>query len=793
MVVPQNPKEAHARIITIDSYVKQQRKLLAEEAEARAKSQQEAQRVDAIVQDTVNQIRHSAYDVRTAGVPNDDIAAGIRVQTPRSSMYEGGRKEDNKPQRDITLLDNGLIMERVDLKREEKERKKEQKKARNTSQVTDTSSIAPGGYAPPITPTPSGLELESNGDYEALNPNMSSPSLQPPRPKSAHVGVPVTKYSSHTSVDAKGPRFLGSKHWQAPWNSGASVAPSGSMMDMQYVYRSYSILPVNLTFYLCSVALEQEHDHDLQQFGIPGPMDQRYTTSSFSLPASPQNRSRPHTADALMAPHRSTSPHPKRTKKATGLGKLWKMVKNKKSDGSKHQDPSIASSLPQEDDMSMPLPPPPKMPYLNQYPRSPSLHSRQLSTPGAAQNGTLSQATHPRTVSQPGTGSSSAISPATAPSSILSSPKSNLPSWRESGDGGRQSTAKEPNMDGTEATQGILPSDANPIQLPQQYGNETNPMHVVVTGGSASSEYGRMHQQPSNTMSIAGTRSPAPSTMISSSVHSPRPLSSVHKPLPPPPPSEGSVMRPMSAVPLAPAGAYGARPTTIAVSEDTFTPPAPFREDGYEARRQSFSGSISRVDVLPPGAGPVLQTKRSVPGMAYMGRSEYQGLGTSYDAYPASPYLNGAMSDGGKTKRRSRFLPFLGKKEKDKTPAPNFAPQLQPNGEMRYSAIHASPSPPLMAPTRLPFGHSQRSRSSASLSAPDFAPGMNGGMNGTSHHPSQQPFGFTEGGRPMSGASTFTTGTRINKQMIDEVVPRDSDFLAYRYPSADQPLDVSRL
>lgn len=228
-----------------------------------------------------------------------------------------------------------------------------------------------------------------------------------------------------------------------------------------------------------------------------------------------------------------------------------------------------------------------------------------------------------------------------------------------------------------------------------------------------------------------------------------------------------------------------------------FAPPAPFREEGYDNRRQSFSGSMSRPDMLPPGAAHGLQTQRSIPAMQYMDQnSPYQEFGNAYDGYGNSPYLSGAMSDGGKSKRRSRFLPsFLGKKDKDKTPAPNFAPQMQqqqqqhqyqPNGDMRYSTIQGSPSP-LMAPVRPPFGHSGRSRSSASLTNPDFAPGM----NGTSHL-SQPSFGFTEGGRPMSGVSTFTVGGRPPKQLIDEVVQRDQDFLAYRYPSAEQTLDISR-
>lgn len=218
--------------MTIDAYVKQQGALLVEEAEARAKAQQDAQRVDARVRDTYSQLRQSAYEVGPAGIVSDDSASGVRIQPPRSSMYEGtstGQKEDYGHRRDMTLLENGMIMERVDVRREEKDRRREEKKSRKASQVTDISTLSPGGYASPVTPTPNGME----SDFEPSYGNMSATSLQASRPKSAPFGVPLTKYASHASVDGRGHRFMGSKHWQAPWNSGASVAPSGSMMDMQ--------------------------------------------------------------------------------------------------------------------------------------------------------------------------------------------------------------------------------------------------------------------------------------------------------------------------------------------------------------------------------------------------------------------------------------------------------------------------------------------------------------------------------------------------------------------------------
>ncbi|KAG8759263.1 hypothetical protein FRC14_006339 [Serendipita sp. 396] len=733
-----NPKEADARLMTIRSYVKQQLALLAEEAEARAKTQQDAQRVDARMRDTYSQLRQSSYEIGTASLAGEDPASGVRIQSPRLSMYDGsssGQKEDYKHKRDMTLLENGMILERVNIKREEKERKREQKKTRKLSQTTDVSTLSPG-YAPPMSPN--GME---GSDFEPSNANMSATSLQVSRPKSAPLGVPLTKYASHASMDGKSPRFMGSKAWQAPWGSGVSVAPSGSMMDMH-------------------VALEQEHQHQLDQFGVPQPMGRHHAQSSFSLPASPRKPSRPHTADATVRSRRSGSPDGK-VKKSGGIGKLWRMVRPKKSE-SKHTNsvPSYA----QEDDLSTPLPPPPMMPYLANQRQVPPPHVRQTSNSGS-QNGYLPPTSHPRSMSQPGTMSGGAISPTTAPSSSLPSPTSNRFPWRESsGDDRRQSVIKELNGD-MDAQGGTSPE-------PNGSGQYTDPNsnRLPMTAGSASSEYGRMLQPSTNAQP---TRSPAPSTAIlSSSAHSPRPVSSVHKPLPPPPPNESNVRHTYTAP----------RPATMVVPEEPYMPPTTYREDTYDNRRESLSGATVRVDALPPGAAQGLHVKRSIPAIAYNdGGQPYQEFGRPYDNYGLTPYSNGTLSDSGKSKRRSRFLPFLSKKEKEKDKVP-FAPQQLDGGFAQYGR---SPSGPLAPPIRPGLGHNGRSRSSASLSTPDYT---GNGMQGLS----SPSFGYTEGGRPMSGYSTFTNGQRPNKALIDEVVPRDNDFLAYRYPSTEQSLDVSR-
>ncbi|PVF99414.1 hypothetical protein CPB86DRAFT_825101 [Serendipita vermifera] len=732
-----NPKEAHARLMTIDAYIKQQAELLAQEAEARAK--QEALQVEAR-----SQGRQSVYDGGSVDLQSEGSGSGVRMQGgPRSSVYSmpvPGPREDYYHRRDSTFLDSGSIREQPLSKKEEKERRREEKKARKTSQITDMSTSSPGvNYASPMTPVMNGAEFGSNSDFEPPYPAYSSTSLQVSRPKSAPLGVPLNKYASYASMDGKSQRFMGAKHWQAPWGSGASVAPSGSMMDMH-------------------VALDREHDQQLYQpHGMPEQISRHQAMSSFSLPASPRNNSRPHTADATLHMRRSTSPEAK-SKKSSGLGKLWKKVRSKKSEPKYHS--SSFPSLAQVDDMNTPLPPPPKMSYLaNQRPPLPP-HTRQVSTPGS-QNTYLPSPAHPRTSSQP----SAAISPTTAPSSLLPSPTSNRFPWREStGDDRRQSTAKELYPD-HDISQNQQPSDPNaPAQYPEMNGTRGQ--------GSASSEYGRL-VPPSSGNPL--TRSPAPSTMVSSSAHSPRPLSSMHKPLPPPPPSDISVRQ--SSATLQGNGYDTARQSTVVNPEDAFLPPAPFREEGYDGRRQSFGGMTYRADALPPGAA-----QRPPPSMIpYGGNLAYQEFG-GYDGYMSAPYPDGALSDSNttKNKRKSRFgLPFLGKKDKDKSNTVNGTDSLR-------ASAYIPTSPPLSPPARPPFGHSQRSKSSASLTTPDFAPGL----NATPFH--SQPYGFNDSGRPMSGVSTFSAGQRINKPLINEAITRDHEYMPYQYPSAEQMMDVSR-
>jgi hypothetical protein len=243
--------------MTIQTYVKQQGELLEAEAEARTKAREEAQRMDAKVRDTYTQlVRRSVYDLGTQ-FGSDDGLGGIRIQPPRSSGVwdHSSAKEDLRHRRDVTLLENGMVKERVDVKREEREeekrRRKEDKMARKAS-GTEHSIGSPSQHfastpVPPYDPVYADLHHAAAAPphhtspqrQQHLSPSMSSPSLASvsPRPFSMVLSGSSSRAvnQSQISVDARSTRFFGTKNWANAWGSGTSVAPSASVMDMQCV------------------------------------------------------------------------------------------------------------------------------------------------------------------------------------------------------------------------------------------------------------------------------------------------------------------------------------------------------------------------------------------------------------------------------------------------------------------------------------------------------------------------------------------------------------------------------
>lgn len=204
---------------------------------------QEAKQLDSRMRDAYSQLRRSAYDVGSSAAPSDDLG-GVRIRPPKSPVGAGPSKIHARANsREVTLLENGMIVEHVDVRKEEREarerRKREERRARKSSRGSgvEVTSIMSGqtGY------TDGGLGLRPQTRY-------SQASL--PRPNSvltAPVGrgeIPSTysqiSFSDFHSLNNPSPRrsrFFGLRSFGSPWGSQASLAPSGSMVNMQYVQK----------------------------------------------------------------------------------------------------------------------------------------------------------------------------------------------------------------------------------------------------------------------------------------------------------------------------------------------------------------------------------------------------------------------------------------------------------------------------------------------------------------------------------------------------------------------------
>lgn len=334
----QNPKEPAARWQTLEKYVKSQAEVLAAENDAREATLREARAQDSRIRDTLQHVRRSLHD------PQQSSGGGERPSTRDSSAGEGGRHQrgessshargpvklrastvtmpsydeldpygapvhpssssmygygtpqgpypnttvshtNNKRRsrskdRDVVLLESGLIMERVDIQREEKEererRKAEEKEERRrTRKISRVSTSALGASTSMMSAGAGGQFSDASSMHSISAPmqgvhyggsrsqislgagsvngapsmnvpktrRLSTPSmLTPPRP-------PMARGASQSSTESKGtPRFFGFRHWTGAFGSEASVhGNSGSMMDMQYVSLPLSKPDLKLT------------------------------------------------------------------------------------------------------------------------------------------------------------------------------------------------------------------------------------------------------------------------------------------------------------------------------------------------------------------------------------------------------------------------------------------------------------------------------------------------------------------------------------------------------------------
>ncbi|KAH9485406.1 hypothetical protein JR316_0002314 [Psilocybe cubensis] len=698
-----NPREPASRQQTLNTYVKSQRKLLEAEAVAHARAMQEAKQLDNRMRDAYSQLRRSAYDMGSSPSHADD-AGGVRIKPPvltnaASQPQSHGRSHS----REITLLENGMIVEHVDVRKEEKEardrKKREEKRARKSSRgsMMDVTSVISGQSNGPLAGESSLKPYSRYSNSSSTRPTsvLTTPHDRPDLPR-AYSTASFSDVHSLGSASPRRTRFFGMKNLSAGWKSQDSLAPSGisgSMVDMH-------------------VALHREAQRPGSRTLISPPID--LNTPRRSKIWMPTDYDDANGSQILQ--------DDRVKKKKGGLAKIWRIVTGK-NDGFQQATPGTKNEG-QEDDL--PLAPPPPLSYLVDR-GPPDLHTgggmRHSSTPS------LPSVVSPKFGSPP-----PGMSPPTAPSSLLPSPVSLRTFGAD-----------------IEVVDGRIGND--PEYTEQKFSTDDAPNKTANVAQKS------IHSTTSD-MELRRTLSgpsfpPTTSTPSNGQNSSIRPASvlSRDKSLPPLPPNE----QPARILPsdLRPRTLYTYDPRTLPPGtkppHDFLPPQAPFRTG--DGRRQSFGGTSSR---------PNLQT---MPVSRPVDFDSSQTLGSRYDEFGFSQRSLGRLdhvtdqlrktSPPASTKRKSRFglSSLLGKKQDKREP--NVVPE---------NIHHEFPS----------MGHS-------SYDNPDE-------LNNTGYATS------------TSRHSTFSSGpTNPNMRMsvtsrkaLEDLVQQDAEFVAYRYPSNDQRLDLLR-
>ncbi|KAF9071716.1 hypothetical protein BDP27DRAFT_1418823 [Rhodocollybia butyracea] len=695
-----NPREPTSRQQTLNSYIRSQRTLLEAEALARARAQHEAKELDNRMRDTYSQLRRSAYDMGNSASPADDTG-GVRIKPPASAAVS--RPHARSHSRDVTLLENGMIVEHVDVRKEEKEakdrRRKDERRARKSSRssAVDVNSLM-STHSLATPQTDSGVGLKPYSRYSPSSPaprpmSVLTAPLDRPRPDLPRAQSQASFSDVHSlgSPSPRRTRFFGVR--SSYWKSQDSLAMSGmsgmsgSMMDMH-------------------VALQREGNRGQL---VQSPIDTGHSRKSQIWPDS--------------AP--LSSPSEEKPKKKKGLAKIWHIVtrsgKNEASQARESQSLDRA-----DDDVDYPLAPPPPLSYLvSRGSPGDRMGARHASTPSLPSTAlALSSAT--------------GISPPTAPSSALPSPSSS-----------RQS--------GTDQDTEIRKSNGDDLEI-------QNP---------ASKNVYSMISEPDLRQRV--TQSAVPiidvpiENQLSQTISSRLTISTISREKALPPLPSDAVIRPY----VNGNARDSSRPRTVYTFDSR--PPAAFRN---EARRQSFSGLTSR-----PNLSGLLS--RSTNSKA----NTRQNFGPNYDEFGASqaslrsptPDPLARYSTAGTataptpTKRRSRFglSSFFGKKNSD-NPSPD-----RDRRELSTGSVEPQYNP-----------YPQQTPQMQQIQQQQF-PTMR--ASGSDVHDEVMTTHATSNSR--HSAFSGSGGPRMSitsRKALDELVSQDAEFVAYRYPSSDQRLDLLR-
>ncbi|KAF8274444.1 hypothetical protein EI94DRAFT_1794235 [Lactarius quietus] len=671
-----NPK---AKGDALDRYVRTQQTLVEAEALAHARALQESRQLEDRMRDAYSQLRRSAYEL---GVSTSDDR-GVRIKTTRSSMVPLPSQATGHG-REVTVLENGMVVEHVDVRKEEREerqqRRREEKRARARKSSRGSAIDVASMYSTmsPLPHAENGLPLlpsrsSTSRPMSVLTAPMDSRGLQ----SNASVEA-LSMISAGTSPNRR-TRFFGSRNLSPGLRSSDSLAPSGfsgSMVDMH-------------------IALQ--HGGDRVPHSPADTLDRYQAINSWR-------------DGSVLVPQRGfEQPPEEKPKKKKGLAKIWRLVTgSSKNDDASVPNVSHARSLDRAHDDDYPLAPPPPLSYLV---------SRGTGDNGGAALRHVSTPSLPSSASPNFPLSSSGFSPPTAPSSLLPSPTSSRPAVIPELSDGRKGLLTDNDVDQPPFT----PEDER-----LQASTTQRSMHPTASEPDLRRRVSQV---------LIGPAPPVPrlSTSAFQAAHPQVPTGWRNKMLPPLPGDN----HPRSPI----LGQTEARPRTLFDMREVNggpmlnTPQAPFAHT--EARRQSFNGLSN------PPSGLVTQT---MPAR----RPDFDP--EKYGEFGASravlvPHSLQAQQPA-KRKSKFGFASLLGRKTCAQVPEPE--------------------------PVDFPLGRGSGSEARHEAEMMHYGNLMANAEAGNGH---------------VFPRLSMSLTTRKN---IEALVDQSPEFVAYRYPSSDQNMNLLR-
>ncbi|KAG8747172.1 hypothetical protein FRC10_002221 [Ceratobasidium sp. 414] len=578
-----HPKEPQARWITLTDFVRKQAALLEAEQHARAQAARESRLLDNRLRDTYHALRRSAYDL------ND---GPVRIRAP-TNPEELGFLASPDQSRDVTLLASGMIQERVDLRKEERERRRSAKRhgrknsrqSKSSGGNIDTTSI----YSSPSPPPDLGSRMGAMGRSQPalttpaspVSRRLSTPLTPPLAPAGARPSIHTRSSQSSFESRAGKKGFLSFKHWSG-FGSEASFGPPGTNGPYRgSVYDSVADMHLVL-------------DQEKQAHRMP--YDQMSLAPSVATGAD----------GTIHADQRSI--HEKK-KKAKGLTKIWKIVTGT---ATKEKHAAMQEKHQVDDE---PLAPPPPLSYL-------------VGRQGGERAGGGPVRDLDRRASTPTSSGRSAapMSPATAPSSILPSPTSQRFPWRDSGS---DEERREKNGIKDNASYLEVPSSMSGMTLSPK--SQTLSVNSFQGRRSVSAGMGTFGGRPGSIVNTNKSLPPLPSEAF----------------------ARGN--RPQMDARPQTLAAYGLRRSDMSNGyngmEALVAPQPAFRNEG---RRQSFGGLTARPDLYAPDGSPLLPPPRIGARYDEFGGSR-RSLG-SLDRAGLGPGKADSLKRGSVGRRLASFL-----------------------------------------------------------------------------------------------------------------------------------------